>query len=89
MEPGLATKHIGGMLVRLRNPLTEMRAYSSKRGMNWWRDHIDWLGGYPYEFATTGELFTFCHDELGMQLEGLVSATSTGCHELLFRTPPS
>jgi SAM-dependent methyltransferase len=87
MEVGLASKHIAGMILRLRNPLSEMRAYSSKRGMNWWRDHIDWLGGYPYEFATTGELFTFCHQQAGLRLEGLTSATSTGCHELLFRAP--
>jgi SAM-dependent methyltransferase len=87
MELGLATKHIAGMIVRLRNPIAEMRAYSSKRGMNWWRDHIDWLGGYPYEFATTGEIFSFCHDQIGMQLDGLASATSTGCHEFLFTAP--
>jgi 2-polyprenyl-6-hydroxyphenyl methylase/3-demethylubiquinone-9 3-methyltransferase len=86
MELAMATKPIVGMIVRLRNPITEIRAYSSKRGMNWWRDNVDWLGGYPYEFATTGEIFTFCHNELGMRLEALASATSTGCHEFLFST---
>lgn len=89
MEAGLATKDIAAMLLRLRNPVAEIRAYNRKRGMNWWYDKIDWLGGYPYEFASTGEIFTFCHDELGMQLERMYAASSIGCHEFLFTAPAS
>jgi 2-polyprenyl-3-methyl-5-hydroxy-6-metoxy-1,4-benzoquinol methylase len=86
MELSLAAKDIGAMVCRLRNPLAEIRAYKRHRGMSWWHDKVDWLGGYPYEFASSGEIFTFCHDELGMQLERLRSTSSIGCHEFLFIT---
>jgi 2-polyprenyl-6-hydroxyphenyl methylase/3-demethylubiquinone-9 3-methyltransferase len=87
LELAFASKDVAAMMVRLRNPLKEIREYKRKRGMSWWHDHIDWLGGYPYEFATTGELFNFCHDEFGMQLERMYAARSIGCHELMFTLP--
>ncbi|HEU4652532.1 MAG TPA: class I SAM-dependent methyltransferase [Steroidobacteraceae bacterium] len=87
MELAFASKDVASMMVRLKNPVKEIREYKRKRGMSWWHDHIDWLGGYPYEFATTGELFNFCHDEFGMQLERLYAARSIGCHELMFTLP--
>ena len=46
--------------------------------MSWWFDIVDWLGGYPYEFASAGEVFQFCHGELGMQLEYLKSVSQIG-----------
>jgi 2-polyprenyl-3-methyl-5-hydroxy-6-metoxy-1,4-benzoquinol methylase len=33
--------------------------YKNKRGMNYWRDLDDWIGGYPYECATPEEIHTF------------------------------
>ena len=44
---------------RLENPLKHIRAYKSHRGMSWKTDAIDWLGGYPYEYASVEEVFTF------------------------------
>ena len=29
------------------------------RGMSWYYDAIDWLGGYPYESATPGEIVAY------------------------------
>jgi SAM-dependent methyltransferase len=44
---------------RLENPLTHIRRYKSHRGMSWKTDAIDWLGGYPYEYASVEEVFKF------------------------------
>jgi 2-polyprenyl-6-hydroxyphenyl methylase/3-demethylubiquinone-9 3-methyltransferase len=33
--------------------------YDERRGMNHWRDLIDWVGGYPYEVSTPDEIFEF------------------------------
>jgi 2-polyprenyl-3-methyl-5-hydroxy-6-metoxy-1,4-benzoquinol methylase len=33
--------------------------YDERRGMNRWRDIIDWVGGYPYEVSTPDEIFEF------------------------------
>jgi SAM-dependent methyltransferase len=42
-----------------RNPIRKIRQYHSGRGMSWRHDAIDWLGGYPYEAATPGEILEF------------------------------
>jgi 2-polyprenyl-6-hydroxyphenyl methylase/3-demethylubiquinone-9 3-methyltransferase len=87
MELTMASKDIVAMLVRLKNPVSEIRAYRRNRGMSWWYDIVDWLGGYPYEFAAAGEVFEFCHEKLGMRLLRLYSTSSIGCHEFLFVAP--
>jgi 2-polyprenyl-6-hydroxyphenyl methylase/3-demethylubiquinone-9 3-methyltransferase len=33
--------------------------YDSGRGMNHWRDIVDWVGGFPYEVAAPEEIFEF------------------------------
>jgi SAM-dependent methyltransferase len=43
----------------LRNPIREIREYKKSRGMSWMHDARDWVGGYPYEFATSEELERF------------------------------
>jgi 2-polyprenyl-6-hydroxyphenyl methylase/3-demethylubiquinone-9 3-methyltransferase len=52
-------KEIGWMLLRFRNPITFIRSYRSHRGMSWRRDVSDWLGGYPFEYASVEEVFRF------------------------------
>ena len=42
-----------------RNPIRKVREYHTGRGMSWRRDVTDWLGGYPYEAATPGEILEF------------------------------
>lgn len=39
-------------LVRLKDPRTRYREYKKRRGMSKYHDWIDWVGGYPYEYAT-------------------------------------
>lgn len=48
-----------GLLILFKNPLKYIRGYKSNRGMNWRNDIIDWLGGYPYEFAGPDEIVNF------------------------------
>ena len=43
-------------LTKGKNPLRDIREYKSARGMSYFHDAVDWLGGYPYEFATQGEI---------------------------------
>lgn len=45
-----------GLLAQKRNPISYIRSYKNARGMNFWHDAIDWLGGYPYESATPDEV---------------------------------
>lgn len=62
----------------------EWTGYSANRGMNKWRDIIDWVGGYPYEAAKADDLFHFYRDR-GFTLEKLRCDAGLGCHELVLR----
>jgi len=42
-----------------KNPFKYIRTYQKNRGMDPIIDVIDWLGGYPYEFATFDEITDF------------------------------
>jgi 2-polyprenyl-3-methyl-5-hydroxy-6-metoxy-1,4-benzoquinol methylase len=54
------------------------------RGMNRWRDAVDWVGGYPYEVATPEEVFDFCR-ERGFTLKSLkCGGVGLGCNEFVF-----
>ncbi len=44
----------------LKNPLRRYRVYKKDRGMAVMRDWIDWIGGWPYEFASADEVAKFC-----------------------------
>src|SRR5689334_14845653 len=59
--------------------------FMERRGMNLWHDYIDWIGGYPFEFASIGELRTF-YETRGFRLEKVTDVgTKSGCNELTFR----
>ena len=40
--------------------------YQALRGMAFWTDVRDWLGGWPYEPATPAEVTGFCEKALGL-----------------------
>jgi 2-polyprenyl-3-methyl-5-hydroxy-6-metoxy-1,4-benzoquinol methylase len=63
-----------------------MRDYRETRGMEFWTDIRDWLGGWPYEPATPDEVTSFCTRELG--LSPLKVKTGEANVEYLFRSPP-
>ena len=51
-------------LVHGRNPFKAgFQNFGRERGMHWLADLRDWLGGYPYEFATVDEVFSFMKQE--------------------------
>ncbi len=54
------------------------------RGMSWWHDQIDWIGGYPYEYAKPEEIFLFLK-ERGFRLDQLSTiGGGTGCNQFVF-----
>lgn len=58
--------------------------YKKKRGMNWWHDQIDWIGGYPYEDAKPEEIFYFFKAR-GFRLERLTTCGGgIGCNQFVF-----
>ena len=67
-------------------PLRTWMNYSKDhRGMNPWRDVVDWVGGYPFEVAKPEEIFDFFRAR-GFQLEKLKTcAGGLGCNEFVFK----
>ncbi len=59
-------------------------AERSLRGMSYWHDLVDWIGGYPFEVATPDEVFEFCRDR-GFKLKALkTSGGGIACNQFVF-----
>ncbi|MBO6553328.1 MAG: class I SAM-dependent methyltransferase [Roseitalea sp.] len=67
-----------------RNPWALMKQYGS-RGMTYWTDVKDWLGGWPMDFASLNETQAFCDEEFGLSLMNV--KTGEGCTEYVFARP--
>ncbi len=67
-----------------RSPLKLVRDYGS-RGMTFWTDVKDWLGGWPMDFASLAETQAFCNKVLGLALVNI--RTGEGCTEYVFARP--
>jgi SAM-dependent methyltransferase len=65
--------------------VTRQSPLQKDRGMDFYHDVIDWIGGFPYEYASATEIITML-DQLGFQLERCILATvPTGCNQFVFR----
>jgi 2-polyprenyl-6-hydroxyphenyl methylase/3-demethylubiquinone-9 3-methyltransferase len=85
MEWLLILKTIVFRILRLKNPITYIKNYdkNSYRGMSFYNDIVDWLGGYPYEFASVNKIENF-YKNLGFNLINLKKRDGTGCNEFIF-----
>jgi 2-polyprenyl-3-methyl-5-hydroxy-6-metoxy-1,4-benzoquinol methylase len=65
-------------------PIRSFLEYKKKRGMSVMHDLIDWIGGFPYEFAEYDVLAEYFKSH-GFTLDHGKKATSLGCHEMVFK----
>jgi hypothetical protein len=70
-----------GYLLLFKNPFRYINNYRTNRGMDFFTDVRDWLGGYPYEFATLEEIINYFGSK-GLVTKK-VKASVLGCHEIL------
>lgn len=65
-------------LVTGKNPVKK------ERGMNFFYDVVDWVGGYPYEYTSVEETKRMV-EPLGFKLiRDKAPVTPIGCHEYVF-----
>ena len=92
MRNAFAAIQIAGMLAKGKNPIKSIKAYGSKsRGMSWYTDITDWLGGYPFEYAEAEDVIAFL-EPLGFTLSKIFPPISpkesgwrgTGSYQYLF-----
>lgn len=74
----MAMKILGVLIILRKNPLKK------ERGMHFYTDIVDWVGGYPYEYASADEVIDFFQSR-GFKLKKLVRTKGfTGCNEFVF-----
>lgn len=70
---------IAKLIVTHRNPFKKKR-----RGMSFYYDVIDWVGGYPYEYASREEIINRL-ERIGFKCIKFVKpVVPTGCNEFVF-----
>jgi glycosyltransferase involved in cell wall biosynthesis/2-polyprenyl-3-methyl-5-hydroxy-6-metoxy-1,4-benzoquinol methylase len=72
-----------GLCLTGKNPFHYIQDYQGMRGMSWTHDILDWLGGYPYEYATPAKIKSYLSD-LGFTLQNITLVNTIGCNEYLF-----
>jgi len=53
------------------------------RGMSFWYDIVDWVGGFPFEVATSESIFEF-YRARGFRLDNLRTTNRSGCNQFVF-----
>jgi 2-polyprenyl-6-hydroxyphenyl methylase/3-demethylubiquinone-9 3-methyltransferase len=71
--------YVGVWLVAGQNPMKK------ERGMDFWYDVVDWLGGYPYEVASPAQIRDFLEPLGFRQTYVSTPRVPTGCNEFVFR----
>ena len=96
LRNALASVLIAGMLAKGKNPLKSIRNYGkNSRGMSWYVDVTDWVGGYPFEVSSAESVIAFLSAR-GFALEKIAPPISakplglrgTGSYLYLFRRQP-
>ncbi len=75
---------IADIFILRRNPLFRYRQYKKSRGMSYFTDMLDWLGGYPFEVAKPEDILDFFRAR-GFELMKLKTVGGKlGCNEFVF-----
>jgi 2-polyprenyl-6-hydroxyphenyl methylase/3-demethylubiquinone-9 3-methyltransferase len=66
--------------------VTRERPTKQDRGMDFYFNVVDWVGGYPYEYASVDEVKALV-EPYGFECVKVIAAqVPTGCNELVFRS---
>jgi 2-polyprenyl-6-hydroxyphenyl methylase/3-demethylubiquinone-9 3-methyltransferase len=69
------------------NPLKTWNGYKdAPRGMDPWRDLVDWVGGYPFEVAKPEQIFDFYAQRSFALRKLFTCAGGIGCNEYVFKS---
>jgi 2-polyprenyl-6-hydroxyphenyl methylase/3-demethylubiquinone-9 3-methyltransferase len=72
------------LLLKPKVALKPLLEYRKNRGMSIKYDIIDWMGGFPYEYATVQELNTF-FDQHSFTSVKEVKTQSQGCNQIVYK----
>jgi len=72
------------LLLKPQVAIKPLLNYRKNRGMSIKHDIIDWIGGFPYEYATTEELNDFCKKN-GFVVVKEIKTGSLGCNQVVYK----
>lgn len=67
------------LIVTRKNPFTK-----KKRGMSFYHDIVDWVGGYPYEYAGKDDIIKYMAGKGFNCIKYVKPSVPTGCNEFVF-----
>ena len=67
-----------------KSSVTRKNPFKMERGMDFFYDVVDWVGGYPYEYATIPEINNFVQTHGFKILKTIPAKVPTGCNEFVF-----
>jgi 2-polyprenyl-3-methyl-5-hydroxy-6-metoxy-1,4-benzoquinol methylase len=70
-------------ILRGKSPASEFKEYEQYRGMSYFHDWVDWLGGYPFEVSRPVDVIDF-YSQRGFKLVRLVETPTHGNNLFLF-----
>ncbi len=70
---------IAKFLVTGKNP------FNQKRGMDFFFDVVDWIGGYPYEYASINEVLSIVERHNFTCTKIVQADVPTGCNQFVFK----
>jgi len=80
----LSLRGLAKDLILLKNPIKRYTEYKKSRGMSYFTDLLDWLGGYPFEVAKPEAVFDFFRNR-GFEMVKLHTVGGgLGCNEFVF-----
>jgi 2-polyprenyl-3-methyl-5-hydroxy-6-metoxy-1,4-benzoquinol methylase len=86
--PGYAQKALVGLLYPVifgaKWVVTRRSPLAMDRGMDFYYNVIDWVGGYPYEYASRSEIIRFVEGKGFAMRATIPAAVPTGCNEFAF-----
>ncbi len=64
--------------------VTHVNPFRKTRGMDFYYDLVDWLGGYPYEYASISEVTKYIIARGFTTVKTIPAEVPTGCNEFIF-----
>lgn len=80
----LSVRGLAKDLILLKNPLKRYTEYKKSRGMSYFTDLLDWLGGYPFEVAKPEAVFEFFRKREFEMIKLHTVGGGLGCNEYVF-----
>lgn len=65
--------------------VTGKNPFRMSRGMDFYYNVVDWVGGYPYEYASIREMTDFMQKKRFALVKSVPALVPTGCNEFVFR----